>query len=73
MFVWAAEVCNLRHHEGTFANRCTIVLRDVRDRGRDIDGIIKQWFAYVKPSFTRYVDPQRGVSGKKNIHSSYEP
>ncbi|KAJ6141608.1 Uridine kinase [Penicillium chermesinum] len=38
------------------------VLRDVRERGRDIDGIIKQWFTYVKPSFTRFVDPQRGVS-----------
>lgn len=29
------------------------VIRDVRDRGRDIDGIIKQWFAYVKPNFEK--------------------
>ena len=42
------------------------VLRDVRERGRDIEGIIKQWFAYVKPSYTRYVEPQRTISG---LHS----
>ena len=29
------------------------VLRDQRDRGRDIEGIIKQWFAYVKPNFEK--------------------
>ncbi|KAJ5739955.1 Uridine kinase, partial [Penicillium manginii] len=38
------------------------ILRDVRDRGRDIEGIIKQWFAFVKPSYTKYVDAQRQVS-----------
>ncbi|KAL4964662.1 pre-rRNA-processing protein ESF1 [Aspergillus stella-maris] len=38
------------------------VLRDVKERGRDIDGIIKQWFNYVKPSFKQYVEPQRSVS-----------
>ncbi|KAF2149022.1 uridine-cytidine kinase 2 [Myriangium duriaei CBS 260.36] len=35
------------------------LVRDVRDRGRDIEGCIKQWFAWVKPNFTRYVEPQR--------------
>jgi Na+/H+-translocating membrane pyrophosphatase len=39
------------------------VLRDVRERGRDIEGIIKQWFAFVKPSYTRFVEPQRQISG----------
>ena len=39
-------------------------MRDVRERGRDIDGIIKQWFNYVKPSYRRYVEPQRLVSGR---------
>ena len=29
------------------------VLRDQRDRGRDIEGIIKQWFAFVKPNFEK--------------------
>ncbi|KAJ5908890.1 Phosphoribulokinase/uridine kinase [Penicillium taxi] len=49
------------------------ILRDVRERGRDIDGIIKQWFEYVKPSYTRFVDPQRHISdiiiprGRDNI------
>ncbi|KAJ5589996.1 Uridine kinase [Penicillium hetheringtonii] len=38
------------------------ILRDVRDRGRDIEGIIKQWFAFVKPSYTKYVDSQRQIS-----------
>ncbi|KAK5658215.1 hypothetical protein OQA88_2190 [Cercophora sp. LCS_1] len=37
------------------------ILRDVKDRGRDINGIIKQWFAFVKPNFEKYVDPQRKV------------
>jgi uridine kinase len=41
-----------------------IVLRDVRERGRDIEGIIKQWFEFVKPSYTRYVEPQRPISGR---------
>ncbi|KAK0744203.1 uridine kinase family-domain-containing protein [Schizothecium vesticola] len=46
----------------TCLSRRTQVLRDVRDRGRDIDGIIKQWFSFVKPNFEKYVDPQRKVA-----------
>ncbi|CAI7612479.1 unnamed protein product [Penicillium glandicola] len=38
------------------------VLRDVRERGRDVEGIIKQWFEFVKPSYTRFVEPQRPIS-----------
>lgn len=38
------------------------LLRDVRDRGRDVEGIIKQWFSWVKPNFEKYVDPQRKVA-----------
>ncbi|KAL2695902.1 hypothetical protein AAEP93_003202 [Penicillium crustosum] len=38
------------------------ILRDVRERGRDIEGIIKQWFEFVKPSYTRFVEPQRPIS-----------
>lgn len=30
-----------------------IVIRDVRDRGRDVEGIIKQWLAFVKPNFVK--------------------
>ena len=41
----------------------TPVVRDVKERGRDIDGIIKQWFTYVKPSYKKYVEPQRAISG----------
>ena len=35
------------------------VTRDVEHRGRDIEGCIKQWFAFVKPNFERFVEPQR--------------
>lgn len=38
------------------------IVRDVRERGRTIEGTIKQWFSYVKPVFQRYVDPQREVA-----------
>lgn len=39
------------------------VLRDVEERGRDIEGCIKQWFAFVKPNFENFVDPERKVAG----------
>ena len=39
------------------------VLRDVRERGRDIDGCIKQWMTFVKPNFSRHVEPQRNLAG----------
>ncbi|KZF23284.1 uridine kinase [Xylona heveae TC161] len=35
------------------------ITRDVRDRGRDIEGCIKQWFSFVKPNYNRFVEPQR--------------
>ncbi|CAM1511053.1 Fc.00g085660.m01.CDS01 [Cosmosporella sp. VM-42] len=38
------------------------IIRDVRDRDRDIEGIIKQWFAFVKPNFEKFVEPQRRVA-----------
>jgi uridine kinase len=38
------------------------VIRDVKERGRDIEGCIKQWFGYVKPNFYRYVAPQREIA-----------
>ncbi|KAG0160312.1 hypothetical protein PDIDSM_7839 [Penicillium digitatum] len=38
------------------------ILRDVRERGRDVEGIVKQWFEFVKPSHTRFVEPQRPIS-----------
>jgi uridine kinase len=44
-------------------NICRAVLRDVEERGRDIEGCIKQWFTFVKPNFERYVEPQRKVAG----------
>ncbi|KAL1902293.1 Uridine kinase [Sporothrix stenoceras] len=38
------------------------IIRDVNERGRDIQGIIKQWLTFVKPNFVKYVDPQRKVA-----------
>ncbi|KAK2746045.1 hypothetical protein FQN57_003385 [Myotisia sp. PD_48] len=38
------------------------ITRDVRERGRHIDGVLKQWFKFVKPAFIRYVEPQRHIS-----------
>lgn len=35
------------------------ILRDVESRGRTVEGVIKQWFMWVKPNFEKYVDPQR--------------
>lgn len=38
------------------------IVRDVRERGRTIEGTIKQWFSSVKPAFVKYVEPQREVA-----------
>jgi uridine kinase len=38
------------------------VVRDVKERGRDIEGCIKQWFGFVKPNFYKYVAPQRELA-----------
>ncbi|RCI09007.1 hypothetical protein L249_4941 [Ophiocordyceps polyrhachis-furcata BCC 54312] len=38
------------------------IVRDVRERGRDIEGSIKQWFGFVKPNYEKYVEPQRKVA-----------
>ncbi|KAF2645374.1 uridine-cytidine kinase-like protein-like 1 [Massarina eburnea CBS 473.64] len=35
------------------------LVRDVKERGRDIEGCIKQWFSFVKPNYYKYVAPQR--------------
>ena len=48
---------------------CKKVLRDVRERGRDIEGCIKQWFGFVKPNFHKFVEPQRDVAGKHSLRS----
>lgn len=38
------------------------LVRDVKERGRDIEGCIKQWFGFVKPNFYKYVSPQREIA-----------
>jgi len=51
-------MCDQKHR----ASLTGTVLRDVRERGRDIEGCIKQWFSFVKPNFHKYVEPQRIVA-----------
>ncbi|PHH83557.1 hypothetical protein CDD82_7118 [Ophiocordyceps australis] len=38
------------------------IVRDVRERGRDIEGCIKQWFGFVKPNFEKARDIKRKVA-----------
>ncbi|KAI2152768.1 Uridine kinase [Ophidiomyces ophidiicola] len=38
------------------------IARDVQERGRTIESVLKQWFKFVKPSYSRYVEPQRQIS-----------
>jgi uridine kinase len=40
------------------------VTRDIRERGRDLEGCIKQWVRFVKPNFKKYVESQRNIAGK---------
>lgn len=35
------------------------VLRDVKERARDVEGCIKQWFSFVKPNFEKVCLPLR--------------
>jgi hypothetical protein len=45
------------------------VIRDVRERGRDIEGCIKQWFGFVKPNFEK-VSPTTQKSDPTNANGS---
>ena len=65
MTAWHGEVrpsVNEPHIASSSETRA--VLRDVKERGRDVEGCIKQWTNFVKPNFERYVEPQRKVAGE---------
>ena len=53
--------CDQVSRQNPFAYSLSVA-RDVRDRGRDIEGCIKQWFGFVKPNFSRFVLPQREIA-----------
>jgi uridine kinase len=36
---------------------CRRLLRDTKERGREVDGILTQYFKFVKPSFDEYIRP----------------
>lgn len=42
-------------------------MRDVKERGRDIEGCVKQWTSFVKPNFQRHVYPQRENAGESSV------
>jgi hypothetical protein len=44
---------NVAKTYGRISDHVRVVVRDVRERGRDIEGIIKQWFGFVKPNFEK--------------------
>lgn len=58
------EMCDMKIFVEADADVCLSrrIVRDVRERGRTIEGTIKQWFGYVKPVFQQYVEPQREVA-----------
>ena len=49
------------------------LLRDVRERGRDIEGCIKQWHRYVMPNYRKFVEPQRDIAGKFDLFFTITP
>ncbi|CAJ2512249.1 Uu.00g052640.m01.CDS01 [Anthostomella pinea] len=55
------ELMDMRIYCEADADTCLSrrILRDVKDRGRTVDGCIKQWFGFVKPNYEKYVVPQR--------------
>lgn len=55
------EMLDLKVYMEADADLCLSrrIVRDVRERGRTIEGTIKQWFSSVKPAFTKFVEPQR--------------
>lgn len=55
------EVCS-DHIRVVYIANTHSVLRDVKERDRDIEGVIKQWFSYVKPNFEKFVQPQSKVA-----------
>lgn len=58
------ELCDMGIYCDADADTCLSrrIVRDVRERGRDVEGCIKQWFAFVKPNFEKFVEPQRKVA-----------
>jgi uridine kinase len=38
------------------------LIRDIKERGRDLEGSVKQWHRFVKPNFYKYVAPQREIA-----------
>ncbi|KAG0129549.1 uridine kinase family-domain-containing protein [Tuber indicum] len=55
------ELLDMKIFVDTDADVCLArrLARDIKYRGRDIHGAIKQWTTFVKPNFELYVEPQK--------------
>lgn len=42
--------------------------RDIAERGRDIDGVLKQYIKFVKPSFEDYIQPSKKYADGEYIN-----
>ena len=38
------------------------LIRDTKERGRSVEGIIEQYTKFVKPSFDKYIAPQKKMA-----------
>ena len=36
--------------------------RDISERGRDLDGVLKQYTKFVKPSYDMHIEPSRSYA-----------
>jgi len=36
--------------------------RDITERGRDLDGVLKQYAKFVKPAYDQYIEPSRSYA-----------
>ena len=51
--------------------------RDISERGRDLDGVLKQYAKFVKPSYDHHIEPSRSYAdvivprGCFNLYSQF--
>lgn len=47
--------------------------RDIKFRGRELRGAIKQWMTFVKPNYELYVEPQKKNAGQQHGAPASDP
>ncbi|KAI5798482.1 uridine kinase family-domain-containing protein [Pyronema domesticum] len=55
------DLLDMKIYVDTDADVCLArrLARDIKYRGREVHGAIKQWMSYVKPNYELYVEPQK--------------